>query len=147
MTPAGETNHERSDPREATTEDPEDSPETMAPEPKDPTDPKSGEGKSRANSSAGSPLEPDVRERTATPEATATSKQEALRRTEVVGGGSQPGDAIWRWRSHKSPCDDDHPEIMYHRRWREVGLLWVDHDPQLATKGQDNPEIPEEGHP
>ena len=86
-------------------------------------------------------------ERTATPEATATSKQEALRRTEFIGGGPQTGDAIWRWRSHKGPCVDDHPEIMYHRRWREGGLLRVDHDPQLATKGQDNPEIPEEGLP
>ena len=34
---------------------------------------------------------------------------------------------------------------MNHQRRREVGLLRVDHDPQLATKGQDNPEIPEEG--
>ena len=31
----------------------------------------------------------------------------------------QPGDAIWRCRSHKSPCVDDHPEITYHRRRRE----------------------------
>ena len=29
----------------------------------------------------------------------------------------------------------------------EKGLLRVDHYPQLATKGQDNPEIPEEGLP
>ena len=85
-TPAGDTHRERNDPLEATT-DPEDSPETTAPELKNPTDPKSGEGKSRANSSASGPLEPDVTERTATPEATATSKQEALLRTEFVGGG------------------------------------------------------------
>ena len=146
-TPEGETHRERSDPGEATIEGPEDSPETTAPEPKDPTDPKSGEGKSGANSSAGGPLEPDVTERTATPEVTATSKQEALRRTEFVGRGPQPGDAIWRRRSQKSLCIDDHPEIKYHRRRREVGPLRVDHDPQLVTKGQDSPEIPEEGLP
>ena len=77
-TPDGETLRERGDPREATTEGPEDSPE-----PKDPNDPKSGEGKSGAISSAGAPLEPDVTERTASPEATATSWQEVLRSTEI----------------------------------------------------------------
>ena len=57
-TPAGKTHRERSDLHEAPTEVPKNSPETTAPELNDPTDPKSGEGKSGANSSAGGPLEP-----------------------------------------------------------------------------------------
>ena len=36
---------------------------------------------------------------------------------------------------------------MYHRRRREGGQLRFDHEPQLATKGQDNSEIAEEGFP